>query len=262
MPCRSFVASLRRGCKKGAKIIRNELEVLALVGGILALLEVAGTLFDVVYGSLSGADLTALPRTAVERFLEMRASPLLGLYHLDFLNLLLTLLTVPVYVALFAVLREQELGMALLALVLFAFGAAVFASTNAALPMLQLAEKSAAAVDPGLRERLAAAGEALLARGEHGSLGVLPGSLLLCLGNLLVSVAMVRGVVFRKWIGVIGVVGAGLLVIYLLLVALVPAVETMAVAVAAPGGLLNLVWTLAVGVQLLRMRRAGTGSAS
>jgi hypothetical protein len=73
---------------------------------------------------------------------------------------------------------------------------------------------------------------------------------------------MLKGAAFRNWVGIIGVVGASLLVVYLLLVALVPAVETMAVAVAAPGGLLNLVWTLVVGIQLLRMRRAGTGSAS
>jgi len=229
---------------------------LLLLGGILALLVAAGTLFDFAFGSLSGVDLTALPRTAAERLAELAARPLLGLYHLDLLNLLLTLLTVPVYVALFAALRQERPGAALLALVLYALGAAVFVSSSAALPMLGLAGRRAATTDPLVQQRLIAAGEALLIRGEHGGYGMLPGSVLQCLANLAVSVAQLRAAAFRKWVGVIGISGSGLLVVYLLLMALVPAAHTVAVALAAPGGLLILAWTLAVAVRLLRLGRA------
>jgi hypothetical protein len=257
----SVVAPLHSGgnsailaCKMNDVMQRQaQQKPLLLLGAILALLVVAGTLFDFVFGSLSGADLTALPRTAAGLLAELTAHPLLGLYHLDFLNLLLTLLTLPVYVALFMALRQERPGAALLALVLYAVGAAVFVSANAALPMLGLAGKHAAASDPLVQQRLIAAGEALLLRGEHGGYGMLVGSVLQCLANLAISVAQLRASNFRRWVGVIGLVGSGLLVVYLLLMALVPAAHTMAVALAAPGGLLILAWTLAVAVRLLRL---------
>lgn len=50
-----------------------------VIAGIAALLSFCLTFGDLIFGSVSGADLTALPQTAVERFAEFRQSWLLGL---------------------------------------------------------------------------------------------------------------------------------------------------------------------------------------
>jgi len=230
------------------------------LGGFLALLAFAGTLFDIVFGSITTGDLTLLPSTAAERFLEMADHPLLGLYHLDLLNMLLNLITVPVYVALFAVLKQSQRGFATLALTLFCLGVAVYVSTNSALAMYHLSERYAGASDAVARERLVAAGEALIAAGEHGGYGVLPGSVLITVASLTASIAIMKATVFRKWVGIVGVLGASLLTAYLFLIAVVPGVETIATMAAAPGGLLMLVWTLAVGIRLLGLGSSGRRS--
>lgn len=50
-----------------------------------------GVLLDVVIGTATGGDLSALPQTAIDRFAQFQENPLLGLYNLDLLILLIKL---------------------------------------------------------------------------------------------------------------------------------------------------------------------------
>lgn len=227
------------------------------LGAAAAALAVAATVADIVIGTSTGADLTALPRTAVERFAELQRAPWLGLYHLDLLNALVQAVTVPVYVALVRAHPGRGRWLATLATALFLVSAALFLSANAALPMLQLAREHAAAGSDALRAAYAAAGEAWLARGAHGSLGVFPAFVLTALAGIGMSLAMIRGGAFRRWAGGVGLAGNCLLLVYLVLVTFAPAAGRFAMALAAPGGLLALAWLVAIAAGLASAARGG-----
>lgn len=224
-----------------------------LVGGYAALGSFVLSLFDIIFGSMNSGDLTVLPQTAVERFAEFQASVPMGLYHLDFLNAVNTLVMVPVTLALLFVHREKNLFSAAFAASLSLIGTAMFLSANAALPMLDLSTRYHAASDSTQRLVLAGAGEALLSRGAHGSLGAFPGFFLLTAATLIMAVVLLHGKVFTKRVAYLGILGNALLLVYLVLVTFVPSLQGMAVILAAPGGIMALVWLFLVGIRLIRI---------
>lgn len=225
-------------------------------GAVATVAAIAATLVDIAVGSATGADLGALPRTAPERFAELLRAPLLGLYHLDLLNALVQVVTVPAYVALLLAHPRHRRGLAALATGLFLASTALFLSTNAALPMLQLARDHAVAGSETLRSAYAAAGEAWLARGAHGSLGAFPAFALTAVAGGVMSLAMLLGGVFPRAAGWAGLLGNLLLLAYLVTVTFVPGAGSQAMALAMPGGLLALGWMVGMAVGLWRRARA------
>lgn len=235
--------------------------IMLAVGGVMAFLSAAGALADVAIGMATGGGISDLPSSAAGRFAELIASPALGLYHLDLLNLVTTLIMVPVLYACWIALRPAGAA-AGLALTLGTIGAAVFVAINPALPMLGLSGDYASA-DPSRRALLSAAGEAILARGAHGSPGVLPAFMLVTLANIVLSVEMLRTRTFGRAAGMLGLSGNILLAAYLLLVTFLPQARPLAMAIAAPGGLLAIAWTVMTAIGLIRHANSTeSGSAS
>jgi len=213
-----------------------------------------GIIIDIVFGSISsGGDLTTLPQNAVAHFEQFQANRLLGLYNLDLLNSIMQLITIPVFYALFLSHRKTESALALLGLVLFLVGATLFVSGNVALPMLELSGKYFAADSDAQRTLFAAAGEALLVRGSHGSFGVFFASIIPTLASIVMSLAMLRGKVFSRLNAWLGILGGALLLCYIVLVTFSPGIKTIAVAMAMPGGLMQMAWLLLLSIRLLRM---------
>ncbi len=239
--------------KGNAAAARGGRSMTMALGGAAALAVAAGSILDVAIGTATGGDITALPPDTAGRFAELLASPALGLYNLDLLNLVTTLLMLPALYASWRALRGEGPA-AGLALAFGLVGAAAFVAANPALPMLGLARGYAAA-DPARRAQLAAAGEAILARGAHGSFGALPGFMLATVANAILSGEMLRTKVFPRIAGILGLVGNMLLGAYLVLVTALPAAGASATAFAAPGGLLAIAWTVLTGLRLLRISR-------
>lgn len=223
-----------------------------VLGGIFAILSLVAVVLDIFIGSSTGGDLSELPQTAVERFAQFQQNTWLGLYNLDLLNTVNQLISIPVYFALYAALRKTNKPYALLALIIFLLGTTIFVSNNTALPMLELSRKYVLA-DEMQKPLLAAAGEAMLVRGEHGSLGVFFSFLLPTLSALVFSFVMLQGNVFSKASAYIGVLGNTLMLIYVLLVTFAPTVKNMAMAFAMPGGLLLLAWMVMITLRLFRL---------
>lgn len=223
-----------------------------IVGGIAAILSLVAVVLDIFIGSATGGNLTELPQTAVERFAQFQQNAWLGLYNLDLLNTVNQLISIPVYFALYAALRKTNKPYALLALIIFLLGTAIFVSNNTALPMLELSRKYALA-DETQKTLLAAAGEAMLVRGEHGSLGVFFSFLLPTLSALVFSLVMLKGKVFSKASAYIGILGNVLMLIYVVLVTFAPTVKNMAMTIAMPGGLLLLAWMVMLTLRLFRL---------
>ncbi|HTX71751.1 MAG TPA: DUF4386 family protein [Rectinemataceae bacterium] len=229
------------------------LRIMFATGGVFALLSALGAVADVCIGMVTGGTVAALPHDAVGRFAQLAATPALGLYNLDLLNLVTTLMMVAVLYACWLALR-QESQAAGLALAIGVVGAAIFAANNSALAMLGLARDFASA-DAARKNLLAAAGEALLAKGAHGSPGVLAGFLLSATANLLLAGSMLRTRIFSRITGLFGLCGNALLGIYLVLVTLLPQVQGKAIAFAVPGGLMAIGWLTMVAAGLFGMTR-------
>jgi len=219
-----------------------------VVGAAAALLSAIGALADVGIGMATGGSVSALPPDSAGRFAELIANPALGLYNLDLLNLVTTLIMFPAMYACWIALRREG-PVAGLALALGAIATAVFVTNNPALPMLGLSWNFAGA-DESRRTLLAAAGEAILAKGAHGSPGVLPGFLLSSIANIILAGEMLRTRIFSRMTGVLGMSGNIMLGLYLVLVTFVPQVRDMAMAFAAPGGLLTIGWILLMSARL------------
>ena len=226
-----------------------------LLGGIATILALVGILVDIFLGTITGGNLAALPSTAVDRFIQFQANPLLGLYNLDLLNVINQIIMIPVYFAVFAALRRTNLPIAALGLIVFLVGSVVFITNNTALPMLELARKYAVASSEPQKLLFSAAGEAMLARGMHGSAGVFPGFLIPNIGSILLAGAMLDGKVFSRTAGIIGMTGSALLVAYTILVTFLPSVKDVAMTVSMPGGLLMMAWLVLITIRLFRLAR-------
>ena len=224
-----------------------------IIGGIAALMTLLMITFDISFGSASGGDLSTLPQTAIDRFAQLQENPLLGLYNLDLLNTINQLVAIPAYFALYALHRKMQGAYAMLALIIFLVGTTVFVTTNTALPMLELANKYALATTESQKTLLAAAGESMLARGAHGSLGVFVGFLLPTIASLSMSLVMLTGRVFNKATSYAGIVGNALMLVYIPLVTFTPNVKNMAMAFAMPGGLLLLAWNVMYTIKLFQL---------
>jgi len=225
-----------------------------ITAGIATTIALTGIVLDVIVGSSTGGNLSALPQTAVDRFAQFQTSPLLGLYSLDLLNIVNQIFLIPAYVALYAAQRKTSHALSLLALIIFLVGTTVFVTTNTALPMLELSNKYAVATTESQKVLLAAAGEAMLVRGSHGSLGVFIGFLLPNIAGLIMSFAMLSGKIFSKVTSLTGIAGSILILAYIVLVTFAPNVKDIATAVSMPGGLLLMAWMVMFTIRLFRLK--------
>ncbi len=238
---------------KGKTEKRNQWKKIYLFGGIVAFIVFGLTLSDLIIGLITSGDLTLLPQTAIEYFGEFHESWFIGLYHLDMLNVISIATMIPVFFVLSAIHREIKPATSSMALILFLVAATIFISTNTALPMLQLSGKYYSSTSESQRALYASAGEALLVRGEHGTPGVFIGFFLLTVSNLFISFVMLNAGIFKKIVGCLGIIGNFLLLIYIFLVTFFPGIRSIAVIIAAPGGILVLVWYLIIGLKLINV---------
>jgi hypothetical protein len=227
-----------------------------IIGGIATLLTLAGTLLDIVLTMIPGWEATTVPTTIEAWFIQFQTNPLLGLRNLDLLNATLSVIGVPMIVALYGAHRRACPAYATLALSVALVGTGVFVTSNVALPMLDLSRQYATASTDTQRLAIEAAGGALLARGAHGSLGVFAGFFLPSIGTLLMGIAMLVGKVFKRVTAWMGIAGISLLTIYTIGVTFAPTSGEAMMIVALPGGLLIMAWNILVARRLLQLGTA------
>jgi hypothetical protein len=224
-----------------------------IIGAIAAILALSGTIADIVITSIPGWEASTVPTSIVGWFAQFEANPLLGLRNLDLLNVVLAVIAVPMYVALFGVHRRVSQGLAALALVVVTLGTSVMVASNAALPMLDLSRQFSLATTDSQRVALQGAAQAILATGAHGSMGALAGFFLSSVGTLLMAVAMLVGGVFRRLASWTGIVGMSFLLAYVVGTAFSLASTGVLMIVAMPGGLMMIAWYVMVARKLFRL---------
>lgn len=222
-------------------------------GGIATILALTGLLLDVIIGNVTGGNLSALPQTAIDRFVQFHDNKFQGLYHLDFLNIIIQMILIPAYFALYAVHRNVNKAYGLLALVVFLFGSVIMVANNTALPMLELSNKFFSTTIESQKALYAAAGESMLAQGAHGSPGIFLGFFIPNIANLIMSIVMLKATIFSKINSWIGIIGSILMLLYVILVNFGTGVENMATAFVMPGGLLLMAWMIMFTIRLIKL---------
>ncbi len=230
------------------------------IGGIAAIIVFCGTLFDIIFGSITSSNLLNLPHTAIERFAEFHQNWFMGLYRLDFVNVLITLFTIPVYFGLFAAHRKKCLPYASFALIIAMVGVTIFVTSNNALAMFDLSTKYYQATSDIQKVLFESAGETLLIQGAHGSFGVFIGFFVTTIASGCFAFVMLLGGIFKKGISYLGIIGYTLLLIYIVLVTFVPSLQEIGVMIAAPGGIMALIWLLLVGINLIKKGKQVTNN--
>jgi len=232
---------------------QNHISIVFRAGAIAGLVVVLGSLFDIIIAFSLGGDLNAIPKNAVDRFALFQVKPLLSLYYLDFLNLLTLIISIPSIYAVYWAMKKHRPALTLLGLIFFIIGVTLFISNNSALPMLQLSYKYSHTKDQLEQFFLSGMGDFLIAKGTHGSVGVFFGFFFVLVSEMMISFAMLSKEVFSKWTGIIGIAGNSLMLIYIFVITFVPGIQSMAVILAMPGGLLLMAWMLMYSYKLLKL---------
>lgn len=224
-------------------------------GAIAAFAVLILTVSDIILTMLPGWEQTTTPISIDRWFTQLSTNPWLGLRNLDLLNLIVCLVGIPLYVALFGATKRKDDGLATLSLAIVLVGAAAFIVNNAALPMLALSRQYATATSQSQQLALQGAGFALLAKGAHGSPGVFPGFILSNLGTLLISWVMLRSRAFSRLSGWLGLAGTSLLMVYLVGNTFWPGHSDILTPLAMLGGLPMLAWDALVARRLWTLPR-------
>lgn len=228
------------------------------LGAAAALTAMLVNVLDIVLGFGSSEMTTYGSKSAVDWFAIFQGSWFEGVYALGIFNLAYMLAMLPVYFALLWAHRDRRQGVqAALVLAVFLIAAAIYISENAAIPMLVLSEKFAAAQTETQKAAIAAAGEAILARGEDFTPGSFIGLFLSGSAALAISLVMLRGGAFGRCNAWIGISGFTFLSLFTIFATFVPALYTIAFyGFGSIGGILALTWFALTARTLLQLGAA------
>jgi Domain of unknown function (DUF4386) len=137
-------------------------------------------------------------------FATLHANQMQGIMSLDFFMVIITLITIPFYLGLFAVFQRVNASYSLLALVLGLISCVLILTVRPIAEMLSLSNQYAAATTDASRSQSVAAGEALAAL-FNGTAWLLY-MVLQGTANLIYSVLMIRSAIFSKFTGYFGLI--------------------------------------------------------
>jgi hypothetical protein len=151
---------------------------------------------------------------AADWFALFRDNRLVGLLDLDLLLIADNVFLVPIFLALYVLLRRDSQSLMAVATVLGFLGIVFFIASNPAFEMLSLSQRYAAATTEAGRSTFLAAGEAMLATWEGTAFQVY--YLLGSIAGIVIGAVMLRSAVFSNlagWMAILGnAIGLGLYV--------------------------------------------------
>jgi hypothetical protein len=229
------------------------------IGGVAALICAAVYL---IAGGINAQAYNAgpFPSDVPAWFTLFQDNWLAGLVFLGFADVIIALVSIPLFLSLYAALSRANKTSTMIAISLAAIGIAVYLATNTAFSMLSLSDQYAAATTETQQSLLLAAGQSILATVE-GTGARYIGLPLLWIAGIIMSVVMLHSETFSKITAYAGIVGFSLLLTSVPIVSYITidpktTVESAIVAVSyAGGGLLSLAWYILVARKLLQLGR-------
>jgi hypothetical protein len=174
-----------------------------------------------------------------------------GLVDFGILELYALVLFVPMFLALYVVLRRaSESNMAIAAILAFT-GIAVNFATSKLFSLLTLSDLYAAAATTAMKSQFLAAGQATLAVGALGGIGgSVEGGIPLAVAGLIISVIMLRSNILGRAVGYLGILANGTGLVMYFNAALAPAVSGSPFFVVF--FLFSVIWFILIGRKLLQ----------
>jgi hypothetical protein len=142
---------------------------------------------------------------AAEWFELLHGNPILGLVSLDLLFVIVSILMLPVMLALYVALRRVSPAYMTLAIVVIFVGLAAFLATNPSIEMLSLSNRYANATTAAERLALLGAGQALLAGFEGTAFHV--NYIFAQLAGIVIGFVILRSDVFSRPMGLCMIAG-------------------------------------------------------
>lgn len=224
------------------------------IAGAGALAAFLANFFDVILGFGGGEAVAYGAKSAVEWFALYRENWFMGLYALGLMNIVYMLAMLPVYFGIFAAHRRKRAVYAAFVMIVFFAGMAIYIANNAAVPILVLSAKYAAAGTDAQRAAFAAAGESALARGEDFTPGAFAGLILSGVAAIAASFVLLAGGIFGKIHAWIGIIGFSFLSIFTVLATFFPSLYYIAFYFfGSIGGLLALAWFLLAAIKFFKL---------
>lgn len=179
----------------------------------------------------------------IEWFSLFQTHRFVAFSSLGLINIITLSLGIPIYLAFNQAHRREHPALTAFASILFFTGAVVYFSSNTVFSLFALSQQYA--ISPETQKPLLeAAGRALLAQGADLASGTFIGLILAQIAGILITIGMLRGSVFGRWTGRIGLVGFSLMVVFFTLTAFVPEHYDTAMLVAMPAGLVLIVYQI------------------
>lgn len=179
----------------------------------------------------------------IEWFTLFQSDRFAAFSSLGVINMITLSLSIPVYLAFLRAFREHRPAFIALASILFFIGTAVYLSSNTLFPLFAISQQYAAAT-AAQKPLLEAAGRTVLAQGADLTTGTFVGLFITQIAGLLISSGMLRGEVFGKWTGLVGLVGFSLMTVFFIITAFAPAHFKTALLIAAPGALFMIAYQI------------------
>ena len=233
------------------------------IGGIAALLAVfvfrrnlgAELSLLAIFGIIDGVP-TTLQITAIDWFRLFHDNLLVGLTFLNFFDLIEYALLGLVFLALYGALKQTNPSVMVIAIVSGLIGITVYFASNQALAMLALSQRYAAATTDVQRSAYIAAGEALLAVNNPGSIyqgtGMYLSLFLVLLAGLVISVVMLQSDVFSKATAVVGILANGIGLCYFITLIFLPAIYWLPHPISAP---FRVTWYFLIALRLFKLAK-------
>ena len=222
------------------------------VAAIAALLIVLVGLMDTVTSMLGGEVHENSAVSIVDWFMLFQTNRLGALGNLGLFNILTLSLGIPLYLALLNLHRQNQPSFAALSAVLFVIGTTVYISSNTVFSMFALSNQYALAAETQ-KPLLEAAGRALLAQGADLTPGTFMGFFFTQIAGMMMAFVLWQGRIFSKVAAWLGVVGFGLMLVFFVIAAFVPAQFTAAMMISAPGGLLLMAYHILLARRLFQL---------
>lgn len=224
---------------------------LYMVGGLTALITVAVGIIEIGITFLPGGNLPT--DTVIDWFTLFQTNWFLGLRNLGLLNIIITILGIPTFLALYGVHRRVNQAYAALAMIIYFIGAAIFLATNRAFPMFELSSQYALATSGAQRAIYIAAGESMLSVGQSHTPGTFLGFFFTEVAGIAISLVMLKSKIFSKSIAYIGLVGFSFLLIFEIAASFMPVSINGAMIFAMIGGILSMVWYILLARKLFQL---------
>jgi hypothetical protein len=149
-----------------------------------------------------------------------------GLVDFGILELYALVLFVPMFLALYTVLRRASESYMAIAAILAFVGIAVNFATSKLFSLLTLSDMYAAAPTAAMKSQFLAAGQATLAVGALGGIGgSVEGGIPLAVSGLIISIIMLRSNILGRAAGYVGIVANGIGLVMYFNAALAPAMS-------------------------------------